>query len=118
MDRFIRPQAMTKTRSQQLSEKADEQRRRCREWLLPSATRSSFHSPPTPFPTVRCLRNRRLSRRQDRPKRQLEIGSPRSVAATATRHVTTLRDAHRRTQVRISRLSARNELANLSLTPF
>ena len=29
MDRFIRPQAMTKTRSQQLSEKADEQRRRC-----------------------------------------------------------------------------------------
>jgi len=27
MDRFIRPQAMTKTRSQQLSEKADEQRR-------------------------------------------------------------------------------------------
>jgi hypothetical protein len=35
MDRFIRPQAMTKTRSQQLSEKADEQRRRCREWLLP-----------------------------------------------------------------------------------
>ena len=35
MDRFIRPQAMMKTRSQQLSEKADEQRRRCREWLLP-----------------------------------------------------------------------------------
>ena len=35
MDRFIRPQAMTKTLSQQLSEKADEQRRRCREWLLP-----------------------------------------------------------------------------------
>ena len=35
MDRFIRPQAMTKTRSQQLSEKADEQRRRCRQWLLP-----------------------------------------------------------------------------------
>ena len=35
MDRFIRPQAMTKTRSQQLSEKADEQRRRRREWLLP-----------------------------------------------------------------------------------
>jgi hypothetical protein len=35
MDRFIRPQAMTKTRSQQFSEKADEQRRRCREWLLP-----------------------------------------------------------------------------------
>jgi hypothetical protein len=104
MDRFIRPQAMTKTRSQQLSEKADEQRRRCREWLLPSATRSSFHSPPTPFPTVRCLRNRRLSRRQDRPKRQLEIGSPRSVAATATRHVTTLRDADRRT------LSERSEL--------
>ena len=28
MDRFLRPQAMTKTRSQQLSEKADEQRRR------------------------------------------------------------------------------------------
>jgi hypothetical protein len=35
MDRFIRPQAMTKTRSQQLSEKADEERRRRREWLLP-----------------------------------------------------------------------------------
>jgi hypothetical protein len=35
MDRFIRPQAMMKTRSQQLSEKADDQRRRCREWLLP-----------------------------------------------------------------------------------
>ena len=26
---------MTKTRSQQLSEKADEERRRCRDWLLP-----------------------------------------------------------------------------------
>jgi hypothetical protein len=35
MDRLIRPQAMTKTRSQELSEKADEERRRCREWLLP-----------------------------------------------------------------------------------
>jgi hypothetical protein len=26
---------MTKTRSQQLSEKANEERRRCRDWLLP-----------------------------------------------------------------------------------
>jgi len=43
---------------------------------------------------------------QDRPKRQLEIGSPRSVAATATRHVTTLRDADRRT------LSERSELCD------
>ena len=30
---------MTKTRSQELWEKADEQRRRCREWLLPAYAR-------------------------------------------------------------------------------
>jgi hypothetical protein len=35
MDRLIRPQAMTKTRSKDLSEKADEERGRCRDWLLP-----------------------------------------------------------------------------------
>ena len=31
----LRPQAMTKTRSQELSEKANEEQRRCRNWLLP-----------------------------------------------------------------------------------
>ena len=35
MDRFIRPEAMTKSRSQELWEKAANERRRCREWLLP-----------------------------------------------------------------------------------
>jgi hypothetical protein len=31
----LRPQAMTKMRSQELSEKANEEQRRCRDWLLP-----------------------------------------------------------------------------------
>ena len=35
MDRFKSPSSNDEDPSQQLSEKADEQRRRCREWLLP-----------------------------------------------------------------------------------
>jgi hypothetical protein len=51
------------------------------------------------------------------PERQLEIGSPRSVAATAKRHVTTLRDSDRRTQVQVDRFPVRDELPDLPLAP-
>ena len=99
-------------------------------YLLPSRARAASGPPEqqerlflqpfiaaTPFPTVRCLRNRRLSWRQDRPKRQLEIGSPRFIAATAWRCFSTLHNPDRRKQVRVSHLSGRNEFTNLPLTP-